>query len=450
MSEVDRTNFEQTVLVVEDDPSGARLVREWLGESTRPVYVCAVARRLSEALVRVESEDFDVIIVDLGLPDAMGMEAVDALVKASPTSALVVLSGNDDEELALQAVSHGCQDFLVKDGTEGRRLRLALHYAAERKTLALALVDSEARFRDLVDAASDWYWETGPDARFTSVSSAFEAVTGVPAAEVLGKTREEIAFVDAMAQEWQEFLQTIQERKPFQNFEYRFRVGGGDRYCRCSGKPVFDAKGQFRGYRGVGSDITEYKQMVERIRHLAHYDPLTNLPNRALFQDRLQMAAAQCKRRPAVVAILYLDLDGFKAVNDEFGHDAGDELLKVVADRLSQCIRDGDTLARLGGDEFAIIAEVHTANAVDEIKAIGQRILDRLAVPIGLAQGEARISASIGGSFFPPDSADIDGCLRLSDMCMYVAKRTGKNKLVISQAEGGDDDPSMPQVPTPI
>jgi diguanylate cyclase (GGDEF)-like protein/PAS domain S-box-containing protein len=439
----DERGGEERVLVVEDDPYGARLVEEWLRDCADPAYSVAVASRLAEAVAWLKANHADIIVADLSLPDATGMETIDFLAAAAPTVPLVVLSGNDDEAMAFEAVRHGCQDYLIKGHTERHHLRLSLHYARERKRLELALAESENRFRDFATAASDWFWEMGPDLTYNYVSPTFRTWTGIPTSEMLGKRRDELVLMDPGSPEWKEHVELLLRRQPFQNFEYRMSLGGGSHFVRESGIPLFDAKGEFRGYRGVGTEITRHKELEERIRHMAHHDPLTNLPNRILFQDRLQVAAAQCKRRQAMVAILYLDLDGFKAVNDEYGHEAGDALLKVVAERLGQCIRDGDTLARLGGDEFAIIAEVRAESAVHEVSLIGKRILDRVAAPVMLDQGEAQVSASIGGSFFPKDSPAIDGCLRLADMCMYAAKKTGKNKLIINELDRGDNDPTI-------
>ncbi len=174
--------------------------------------------------------------------------------------------------------------------------------------------------------------------------------------------------------------------------------------------------------------LTITRRMVEQahLKLLALFDPLTELPNRRLFFDRLQMALEHGRRNKAVFGLLYIDLDGFKGVNDTFGHEAGDELLQVAADRLSQALRKSDTVARLGGDEFAIIIDYLDSAAGAEI--IAEKILSSIAQPISLKAGDAKVGASIGIAMFPEDADSAEELLQMADKAMYTSKNQGKNR----------------------
>ncbi|MFN7088010.1 MAG: diguanylate cyclase domain-containing protein [Burkholderiales bacterium] len=183
--------------------------------------------------------------------------------------------------------------------------------------------------------------------------------------------------------------------------------------------------GKKRRFTGIFRDISERKETEERIRRLAHYDNLTGLPNRALFYDRLKQAISLARRDHHQMALLYVDLDDFKTVNDRLGHDAGDELLKKVAERLQQLVRESDTVARIGGDEFTVtLPEVRGRN---DAEIVAQKIIEALRpnFHLGEQQHEARIGASIGIAIYPDDAQDMEALVKAADIAMYIAKQTG-------------------------
>jgi diguanylate cyclase (GGDEF)-like protein len=180
-----------------------------------------------------------------------------------------------------------------------------------------------------------------------------------------------------------------------------------------------------RLFIGIVRDITDRKRVHERIEQLAHHDFLTKLPNRALFKDRLERAIAIADRNEGRVAVLFLDLDGFKAVNDELGHEAGDSLLCEIARRISGVIRHSDTVARVGGDEFTVILnEIGTAQ---DVSVVAGKILTAVGIPFAVAGQQCRIGASIGIAIFPDHARAHDALLRAADASMYAAKQAGKN-----------------------
>jgi len=194
---------------------------------------------------------------------------------------------------------------------------------------------------------------------------------------------------------------------------------------------VYDTHNKIKNYVALFTDITEVKAQQKQLEHIAHYDVLTHLPNRVLFADRLHHAMQQTERRHLSLAVLFLDLDGFKAINDTYGHDSGDTLLKVLAERMSETLREGDTLCRFGGDEF--IAVLVDLEHKKDCEPILKRLLQMAAMPVISNQQSMQVSASIGVSFYPEDNSDAEQLIRHADQAMYVAKESGKNRYHISE-----------------
>ena len=282
----------------------------------------------------------------------------------------------------------------------------------KRKQAEESQRESELRFRSLVQMSSDFFWETDAQDRFTEMVHGPTYVDTVAGAGEAG---------------WGELRGMFQARAPFRDFEFgRPWPDGSIRYFSVSGEPRFAAEGAFLGYRGVGRDITEIALARERIASLAYSDPLTGLANRTSLSPALEQAVERARRRGAKLAGVFMDLDGFKQINDAHGHDIGDGLLVDVGRRLRTVLRASDFVARLGGDEFfVVIEEVHDVPAVD---GIARKLLSELLEPYELAGGKrAQITASLGVSVFPDDAGDAQTLMKHADMAMYAAKQAGKN-----------------------
>jgi diguanylate cyclase (GGDEF)-like protein len=197
------------------------------------------------------------------------------------------------------------------------------------------------------------------------------------------------------------------------------------RTLRLTTNTFIDRERHTSGWVLVLDDITERKQAEENIRHMALYDALTNLPNRVLFRDRLIQATAQAQRTGRLVAVMFLDMDNFKSINDTLGHSLGDQFLQIVAQRLVECVRATDTVARLGGDEFTVI--LNGIASTQDVATVAQKILDELSAPISLGERHLVTSASIGITFYPSDATDIDNLIKQADIAMYRAKNDGRN-----------------------
>ena len=295
----------------------------------------------------------------------------------------------------------------------------------ERKRAEAALRESEARFRALTEMSADFFWETDAQHRLTDMvyGRSFSGKMD----DALGKLAWEVPSTHPDAAGWAALRAKVDAHEPIRDFEFgRPRSNGAVRYLSVSGEPRLAADGRFLGYRGVGRDITDLVLARERIVSLAYHDALTGLANRTSLAPALEQAVERTRRRGSKLAGLFLDLDGFKQVNDLHGHDAGDRLLVEAAQRLRTALRSSDPLARLGGDEFFVVLEDLQSNAPAE--RVAQKLLAALLQPYDLGgDRQARISASIGISVYPDDAGDAATLMKHADSAMYSAKQAGKN-----------------------
>ena len=297
----------------------------------------------------------------------------------------------------------------------------------QRKRTKRSLREIVERFRSLTELSSDWYWEMDGELRFTYVSEGIRKVRGIAPAALIGKRRWETERVGG-DEEMARHRATLEAHLPFKDFVLaRSNADGQVTHVSHTGKPIFDDKGMFRGYRGVARDISARVRAEEDLARMAHYDALTGLPNRALLQGRLKRAMARTDRAQTLLAVMFLDLDQFKEINDSVGHAVGDAVLKEVALRLECCLRATDTVARLGGDEFTILLE--DVRNTDEISRVADKLLGAIAERADIAGHELHLSTSIGVTVYPLDDHDADTLLKNADLAMYHAKQEGRNNV---------------------
>jgi diguanylate cyclase (GGDEF)-like protein/PAS domain S-box-containing protein len=291
-----------------------------------------------------------------------------------------------------------------------------------RRELIDSLRSSEERFRSLVELSSDWYWEQDVNFRFVSNEGANARFLN----PMLGKTLWELPNTGVMETQWQAHRSLLDKHEPFYDFEFQHvDADGKPCYISLSGRPVFDSHGSFKCYRGVGKDITERRKSADKIQNLAYYDVLTSLPNRSYFTQQINHALVVSKRHERKFAILFIDLDRFKTINDALGHEAGDQLLQEVGKRLKACLRAGDMVARFGGDEFVVLLE--EIKEPQHAATVARKILASVAQSLWIGNYEHQVTASVGIAIYPDDGTDQQTLMKHADVAMYLAKDQGKN-----------------------
>jgi len=311
------------------------------------------------------------------------------------------------------------------------------HLDARVRERTAALQRSEGRLQSLLSLSADWIWEQDEQLRFTYVSESIVAATGTTPQALLGKVRLADSSFDAAPEAVATYQACIEARRAFRDFTFqRTRPDGSKRYICTSGEPVFDDGGSFRGYRGVSRDVTQAMLAEQKVHELARYDSLTGLPNRNMFLGELDRSIARAMRQGGEFAIFFIDLDRFKTINDTLGHDAGDELLRTMADRLQQSLRKNDLVARLGGDEFVVLLEGASTGA--DLATLANKLLQVIAEPVTVQGLAFLVTGSIGIGCWPVDGEDAATLLKHADAAMYLAKEKGKNKLQFYTAELAD------------
>ena len=304
---------------------------------------------------------------------------------------------------------------VLRDITERKRAKEKLQLAAS--------VFSHAREGILIADA---------DARVVDVNQAFTSITGFARDEVLGTTAR--IFRPASHDYLEALWQGLHEQGHWSGEIWNLRKNG-ERYAEMvTISAVTDALGAVRNYVVLCMDITPMKTYQKQLEDMAHFDALTRLPNRLLLADRLRQAMSQCQRRKLQLAVVFLDLDGFKAVNDQYGHGVGDDLLIAVSQRMKGALRDGDTLARIGGDEF--VAVLVDLQQCDDAQPVLERLLQAAADPVTVGDARIQVSASMGIAVYPRDGTHTDLLLRRADQSMYQAKQAGRNRYAFFKEEG--------------
>ncbi len=313
----------------------------------------------------------------------------------------------------------------------------SLANAIARKEFEESLRDSEQRFRDFAEIAADWFWEMGPDLRFTYLSERYQQVVGVPSSAHVGRSYEEI-FEDQVEdrEKWAQHLEDLKACRAFDVQTSWVRTDSTARVVRQIGRPRFDEHGEFLGYRGVGRDVTEAHRLNAQIAHQASHDALTGLVNRREFERRLERAVSNARHNATQYVLGYIDLDQFKIVNDVAGHAAGDVLLKRVAGLLNDRIRGRDTLARLGGDEFSLLLE--NCPLEKALQITDSMLSDVRSFRFPWEGRSFEVGISVGLISINVHSGSASRILAQADLACYTAKRLGKNRVHVYRMEDSE------------
>jgi diguanylate cyclase (GGDEF)-like protein/PAS domain S-box-containing protein len=424
--------WEFPILVVEDDPGLAGLIRSTLEDHG---FSCELLETAQGTIERLTTNHQVIMLLDYTLPDMTGATLVETLGSREILPPFIMITGREDAGLAVSMMKLGARDYVVKDldflddlPASVIRVIQELQTESRLNEAVEALRESEARLAKAQHLSRMGSWEYNLGTGAVTWSTGMFRIIGTQRQSGETLTLESLyrhVHPDDLAVTKQAITDLIQTRTPF-NLDFRLMCETGQEIVVNSqaelelasdGTPLFIS--------GTLLDISDRKRAENEIQQLAYYDTLTTLPNRALLQDRINQATSQAARDGRTVAVMFLDLDRFKSVNDTMGHAIGDRLLKVVADRLSRCIRDSDTVARLGGDEFVII--LNAINSADDVVCIAEKVQRILAKPVTLGDHEIYTTASIGIALFPLDGTDVNTLLKNADIAMYQAKEQGRN-----------------------
>jgi diguanylate cyclase (GGDEF)-like protein/PAS domain S-box-containing protein len=439
-------NEKPRLLLVDDEP---RLLSS-LYELLRPFdYNMVTATTGTEAISQLTRLRFDLILLDLRLPDMSGHQIMDYIIEKGIDGDVIVMSGEVGIEAAIGALKRGAYDYLRKPYSREELLK-TVGNALQKRRLAVAnariasqLENSEKLYRYLVDSSPDIIYTLNHEGKFTFVNDRAYQLLGFAREELIGQHYSILVHDEDLERARYAFNERRVDERASRNVELRLKchrahsANNGERTFNTTLMTIsLNAIGmhlpdegirrlEFFGTYGVARDITDRKRAEEVISYQAYHDILTDLPNRMLFKDRLGLAVIQAKRKVTELAVMFIDLDRFKLVNDTLGHVKGDELLQQTALRLKECLRKGDTLARQGGDEFTIV--LPELRDRDDAKAIAEKFLEVLQAPFDLDGHQVHISASIGIAIYPGDGESIDELLRHADIAMYQVKAQGKN-----------------------
>ena len=417
------------IVLIEDNLGDARLMREMFRESLNFAYQITQQGSMAKALRFLAGNPVDVILLDLGLPDAGGIEAVRMARAAAPNVPLVVMTGRDDDALAAQALHAGAQDYLIKGQLDLRAMLRAIRYAIERKSMEDTLFLEKERAQVTLNSIADAVISTNTSGAITFVNHAAGRLIGLSAGQSIGRPlREVLRIRDADGAET-----AIKPRPAASKPDPKLDPTANSMLIRDDGQAIpigynvssiQDRGGKTTGEVIVFRDVSLTRAITQQMTHSAQHDFLTGLPNRMLLNDRITQAIALEARNLRNVAMLCLDLDGFKHVNDSLGHPIGDKLLQSVARRLEGCVRGSDTVSRQGGDEFVVLLS-EVAHAED-VAITAKRLLEAVAHTHLIEEHELHITTSIGISIYPDDGTEAETLLKNADTAMYQAKEGGR------------------------
>ncbi|WAC43432.1 EAL domain-containing protein [Pseudomonas sp. SL4(2022)] len=429
------------ILIITSNSHDAATLEEALQRAQDGPFSIEWVTRLSIAMERLRADNavtIDAILVDLHLPDSQGLATFTALFALVPGIPIMTLSELDADQQTSEAIRQGAQGCLYKDYFNNALVPQALRNIILRKAVEEALFVEKTRLAITLNSISDAVIGTDLHGQVDYLNAAAERMTGWQLADaqkqpierimclVHSKTREPVA---------NPVVKVLQDNtcKLLAAGTLLIRRDGSESTIEDSAAPIHDSAGRLKGAVMVFHDITAAHAMTEKMTHLAQHDSLTNLPNRALLNDRIGQAIALAERHNGQLALLFLDLDNFKHINDSLGHSVGDQLLQAVALRLSDCVRGSDTVSRLGGDEFVVLlGESHSA---EDAARTAEKILEALASTYVIADQQLHISASIGISTYPNDAENAPDLIRTADTAMYQAKEEGRNNYQFFRSE---------------
>lgn len=387
---------------------------------------------LGDGLARLRRHTFNGILLDLSLPEVRDLAAVDRLTRAAPGVAILILARATDQALARRAVERGASDYLVTDQLDSRSLCQLIAMMFERRAADRQRFVELERADVTLESIGDAVLTTDLAGNVTYLNAEAEKLTGWTRSAAFARPLTEVMDVTAGATG--QLAQDPARLAIAQNMKIRLNgtyvlVGrdGAETSIEHSAAPIHDRQGAIQGAVIVFRDVIVSRERRQQMLHQAEHDVLTDLPNRLLFNDRLARAIALARRYRRRAAVLFVDCDRFKHINDTLGHAAGDQVLRSIARRLEGAVRGSDTVSRHGGDEFLILlAEVDYA---EDAGVIAAKMMQAVCEPYQVAGHELLLTASIGISVYPEDGRDAQALIGRADAAMYHAKNSGRNQV---------------------
>ena len=424
-------SHECVLLIAADADEAARVLGE-LGSVTEESFEIQWVTELSRGIERLRDGGVSAAVLDLNLSDSQGLETFNQLFEVAPDLPILILSEAGTEEIARQAVHLGAYDYLINEQADGYRLRRTVRTMIDRHALEAVRVENELATTTL-NLIGEGILRTDADGNVTYLNRFAEKMTGWSRAEARGRPFADVlrlidnisgaSLDDAVAIALQadktasgmtSSINCTLVRRDGEEFGIESRVA-----------IIHDQDGNAVGAVVAFRDVSAARVASLEMSRVAQHDVLTNLPNRALFNDRLSQAISLAERQSKQLAVLFVDLDQFKRINDSLGHSVGDRLLRSVARRLVACVRRTDTVSRLGGDEFLIL--LSQIEHSEDAAITARKILRAVAAPHVIDSKSLDVNVSIGGSTYPADAQNAETLVSYADVAMYEAKQQGRN-----------------------
>jgi diguanylate cyclase (GGDEF)-like protein/PAS domain S-box-containing protein len=426
------------ILLVENDPSAAEKIRAALEAAGSGSFELEWVRQLSEGIGRLSKRGIAAVLLALSLPDSQGIETFDKLFTAAPDVPILILGLNANEALAKEAVGRGAQDYLLLDHLDSYSLPRALRNGIERKAVEDALYVEKERAVVTLNSMGDAVLCTDISGKISYLNLVAETMTGWCREEAIGKPLAEVfQIIDGATRKTaRDPMDMAVEQNRTVGLTVNcvlIRRDGYESAIEDSAAPIHDRGGRVIGAVIVFHGVSAARAMTHQMTHSAQHDPVTSLPNCLLLSDRITQAIALARRQSRPIAVIFLDLDRFKYINDSLGHAIGDQLLQSVSKRLLAGVRGSDTVSRLGGDEFVIL--LSEIAYPEDAATSARKILLSLNAPHSVGGQDLHIDGSIGISVYPEDGEDAETLIKNADTAMYHAKENGRNNFQFFKAE---------------
>ncbi|WP_420238295.1 putative bifunctional diguanylate cyclase/phosphodiesterase [Telmatobacter bradus] len=419
----------KAVLHIGNNPEEAQLIGDMFKHHGAYSFILTHVECLADAEMYLAEHSVSVVLLDLDCALASGADAISRTMAAAGGASIVLLTSQRDESIAVHAMESGVQDYLIKSKFEPGELIHTLRNSMARKKLEESLLFEKNRAQVTLDCIGDAVICTDNEGNVSFLNPIAERLTGWSLMEATGRPlAESFRIMDAATGTLaSDPTRNVIEQGRTTHLPLNCiltRRDGNQIFIEDSVAPIRDSSGVEAGSVLVFRDVSAAHAQAAEITHLVEHDPLTGLPNRLLLNDRLDQAIARSGRKTSTMAVLFLDLDGFKHINDSLGHPVGDLLLQSVAERLQGCIRAPDTVSRQGGDEFVVLLN-DTQNA-ESAAMTAKRILNAIALPHDIKGRDLNVTASIGISVFPCDGVNAETLIKNADTAMYQAKAGGR------------------------